>query len=170
MLRTERHGSQRQCRLMQVSFWKRCSPASRMICTFCSGRFRRSDHTGSKTSKARFKFAESLRERDLYVGVGLSSQDHGATAPLPFKRSGRHRRLVGRPRPEVRRASKGGATSDCRGCDEDPAGRVSAHIRRPNRKRRACVVAFSRAADLRVRRGTPQCRRILRSVGSRCFV
>jgi len=25
------------------------------------------------------KFAESLRERDLYVGVGLSGQDHGAT-------------------------------------------------------------------------------------------
>ena len=53
-LRTERHGSQRQCRLMQVSFWKRCSPASRMNCTFCSGRFRRSDLTGSRTSKARF--------------------------------------------------------------------------------------------------------------------
>ena len=29
------------------------------------------------------KFAESLRERDLYVGVGLSSQDHGATRRCP---------------------------------------------------------------------------------------
>jgi hypothetical protein len=29
------------------------------------------------------KFAESLRERDLYVGVGLSGQDHGATRRCP---------------------------------------------------------------------------------------
>jgi hypothetical protein len=29
------------------------------------------------------KFAESLRDRDLYVGVGLSGQDHGATRRCP---------------------------------------------------------------------------------------
>ena len=54
-----------------------------MSCTFCSGRFRRSDHTGSKTSKARFSLPESLRERDLYVGVGLSSQDYGSARRCP---------------------------------------------------------------------------------------
>src|SRR5271169_2787653 len=29
------------------------------------------------------KVAESLRERDLYIGVGLSHQDHGATRRCP---------------------------------------------------------------------------------------
>lgn len=29
------------------------------------------------------KFAESLGERDLYVGVGLSGKDHGATHRCP---------------------------------------------------------------------------------------
>jgi hypothetical protein len=46
---------------------------------FSSGRCRRSAPGGSGTSATRLPFAESLSTHDLYVGVGLSTKDYGAT-------------------------------------------------------------------------------------------
>ena len=105
------------------------------------------------------QFAESMRQRDLYVGVGLSGQDYGSSRRCPSNEVAGIVGLWADLDLKSDAHPKAALPATIEDATEDPAGTASTHLRGPDRKRRTCLVALPGAADLRVRRGTPRCRK-----------
>ena len=101
------------------------------------------------------QFAESLREQDLYVGVGLSGQDYGATHRCP---SDEVAGIVGLWA-DLDLKSDAHPKTALPATVEDALKILPEQfpptfvVRTGNGA--PCLVAFPGAADLRVRRGTP---------------